>query len=168
MAARFRGEFNQRVDGKGRMSIPARFRRVLEQNDPEFPDTPNPQLVILYGDHLSDFMEAYTMAAIEEIEDRILSMEHGANRAMLQKLYINQALTCEVDKDGRVVVPKEQREKFALAGDVIFRGMGDHFQIWPDTSEARETSVMVQELLAEKPRGFSPLELLPPKSGAGA
>ncbi|MEM9123456.1 MAG: MraZ N-terminal domain-containing protein, partial [Pseudomonadota bacterium] len=36
MVRRFRGEFDQRVDGKGRMSIPASFRRVLEQGDPNW------------------------------------------------------------------------------------------------------------------------------------
>ena len=35
MAEAFRGEFNQKVDGKARVSIPAPFRRVLEAGDPD-------------------------------------------------------------------------------------------------------------------------------------
>lgn len=145
------------------MSVPARFRRVLEQGDPDFPDNPNPQLVVLYGDHLSEFMQAYTMEAIQEIEDRILDMEHSPERATLQRLYITQALTCEVDKDGRVVIPKEQREKFKLSGDVVFRGMGDHFEIWSAGMAENDERAMVRDVLAGKPKGFIPLEMLPPK-----
>ncbi len=37
MAESFRGEVNQKVDGKARVSIPAAFRRVLESGDPSCP-----------------------------------------------------------------------------------------------------------------------------------
>ena len=48
---RFRGEGHHKVDGKGRVSIPASFRRVLESGDPDWTDGLNPNLVIVYGDH---------------------------------------------------------------------------------------------------------------------
>ena len=46
MARRFRGEIVQKVDGKGRVSIPAAFRRVLEQGDPEWTEGLRPELVL--------------------------------------------------------------------------------------------------------------------------
>lgn len=47
----FRGESVHKVDSKGRVSIPANFRRVLEDNDPRWTAGGNPELVIVYGDH---------------------------------------------------------------------------------------------------------------------
>ena len=49
MSRRFRGESIHKVDGKGRVSIPAAFRRVLEENDPDYALGLNPNLIIVYG-----------------------------------------------------------------------------------------------------------------------
>ena len=49
MTRRFRGESIHKVDGKGRGSIPAAFRRVLEEFDPEWTLGLNPNLIIVYG-----------------------------------------------------------------------------------------------------------------------
>ena len=53
---RFRGEFHQKVDGKGRVSIPADFRRVLESGDPSWSDGKAPEFVIVYVDHRRSFL----------------------------------------------------------------------------------------------------------------
>ena len=46
---RFRGEAENKVDAKGRISIPAPFRRILEEGDPDWSSGLNPNLVIVYG-----------------------------------------------------------------------------------------------------------------------
>ena len=63
MGRRFRGESHHKVDTKGRVSIPAHFRRVLEASDPAWTDGLNPELVIVYGDHRRKYLECYTMEA---------------------------------------------------------------------------------------------------------
>ena len=49
MAEAFRGEFYQKVDAKGRVSIPAAFRRILEADDPPSTDFPRPRVYMIYG-----------------------------------------------------------------------------------------------------------------------
>ncbi len=71
MSRRFRGESHNKVDAKGRVSIPASFRRVLEAGDPTWKSGENPELVIVYGDHRRSYLECYTMQAIEEVDDKI-------------------------------------------------------------------------------------------------
>ena len=162
MALRFRGEFNQKVDSKGRMSIPARFRRVLETGDPDYPDiNSQASLVLLYGDHLTDCMHAYTVEAFRDIEVEILAMPRGSEeRRILSRLILGQSLDAEVDKDGRVVIPKEQRDKYGLSGDTVFIGMGDHFEIWPADAFEKEEGAFARDFLERQDKGFDPLALL--------
>ena len=47
MVLSFTGEHTQKVDGKGRMSIPADFRRVLEAGDPEWTTGLSPRMYLL-------------------------------------------------------------------------------------------------------------------------
>lgn len=161
MVRRFRGEYHQKVDGKGRMSIPADFRRVLERGDPDWTDGLNPQLIILYGDHLTDVLHAYTIDAFSEIEDDILSMARGSEaRRHLSRTILGQSLTTEVDKDGRVVLPKRHRDKIGLESEAFFLAAGDHFEIWnAETFDANEGAA-TKDWLADKPSGFDPLILL--------
>ena len=53
MTDRFRGEGIHKVDGKGRVSIPVLFRRVLESGDPDWTEGLNPNAVIVYGGTVS-------------------------------------------------------------------------------------------------------------------
>jgi len=69
----FTGEHTQKVDSKGRMSIPADFRRVLEAGDPAWNPGQSPRMYLLYGDHLRNQLQGYTVAefdaVIKEIAD---------------------------------------------------------------------------------------------------
>ena len=67
----FRGEFNQKVDGKARVSIPASFRRVLEAGDPAAAEGGRPKLVMVYGGPDRQFVECYTIAEMKRVEARI-------------------------------------------------------------------------------------------------
>lgn len=161
MARRFRGESRHKVDAKGRVSIPASFRRVLEACDPDFTDGLRPQLVIVYGDHRRDFLECFTMTAIDEVDRKIEAMPRGSERRrMLERLINGQSLQTEVDPDGRLVLPQRQREKIGLEGEAHFIGAGDTFQIWkPETYEEKEVA-RTEAWLDSLPDDVDPLALL--------
>lgn len=146
------------------MSVPARFRRVIETQDPDYPDTPTAQVMLNYGANLDDYMCAYGLDTFEDIEDRILDMEEGDERELLQQTFITQSLICEVDKDGRIVIPKELRDRFGLSGEVKVRGLGDHFQIWPRDKAESQVATMLSETLSDRPRNYNVLRHLPKKT----
>ncbi len=138
MAHRFRGESHHKVDAKGRVSIPASFRRVLEAGDANRKEGHHPELVIVYGDHRRRKLECFTMQAISEVEDRIEKLPRGSKqRKALQRLYNTQSMLTSVDETGRLVLPAKLRQKIGLEGAAFFAGNGDTFEIWkPETYEA--------------------------------
>jgi len=167
VARRFRGEFHQKVDGKGRVSIPAQFRRVLEQGDPGWSDGKSPEFVVVYGDHRRKYLECYTIQAIDEVDDQIADLPRGSmERRMLEKLFSGQSTQTGVDDTGRIVLTKKLREKIGIADEAFFIATGDTFQIWkPETYEAEELS-KTEAWLEDFPEDFDPLTLLDKSQGA--
>lgn len=161
MARRFRGESHHKVDAKGRVSIPALFRRVLEAGDPDWTDGLRPQLVIVYGDHRRKYLECYTVEAIDEVDDQIADMPRGSmERRMLERLMHGQSYPTEVDGDGRLVLPQKLRDKIGLEKEAFFIASGDTFQIWkPDTYQSEELA-KTEAWLDDLPEDFDPLSLL--------
>ena len=161
MARRFRGESHHKVDTKGRVSIPASFRRVLESSDPNWKSGETPELVIVYGDHRRSYLECYTMEAIEEVDAKIDALPRGSmERKMLQRLFHGQSFPTTVDETGRLVLPAKLRQKIDIEKEVFFIAAGDTFQIWkPETYEEEELS-KTEEWLDELPDDFDPLAFL--------
>jgi MraZ protein len=149
------------VDAKGRVSIPANFRRVIEAGDPDFTDGLRPQLVIVYGDHRRDYLECFTIEAIDEVDRKIAALPRGSQkRRMLERLINGQSLPTEIDPDGRLVLPQKLREKLDLSGEAYFIGAGDTFQIWrPETFDEQEVA-RTEAWLDSLPGDLDPLALL--------
>ena len=161
MVRRFRGEFHQKVDGKGRVSIPAHFRRVLEAGDPTWTEGKVPELVVVYGDHRRQYLECYTIDASSEVDAKIDQMKRGSiERRMLEKLFNGQSLQTNIDDTGRIVLPAKLRAKIGLEGEAYFIATGDTFQIWnPGTYEEVEEA-RTEAWLNDMPEDFDPLVLL--------
>ncbi len=138
MVRRFRGESHHKVDAKGRVSIPASFRRVLEAGDPNWTEGLYPEIVIVYGGETRKHLECFTIDAMADVERRIEKKPRGdKRRKAMQRLYHTQALTTSVDDTGRLVLPAKLREKIGLDKEAFFAGNGDTFEIWkPETYEA--------------------------------
>lgn len=161
MSRRFRGESRHKVDAKGRVSIPASFRRVLEQGDPNWQPGQNPELVIVYGDHRRNYLECFTIEAIEEVDGKIDALPRGSmQRKMLQRLFHGQSHPTNVDETGRLVLPAKLRAKIELDDEAFFIAAGDTFQIWnPDTYDTEELA-KTEAWLDDLPDDFDPMEFL--------
>lgn len=165
MSRRFRGESHHKVDAKGRVSIPASFRRVIEASDPNWSSGDAPELVIVYGDHRRNYLECYTMEAIEEVDAKIDALRRGSmERKMLQRLFHGQSFPTSVDETGRLVLPAKLRQKIGLEGEAFFIAAGDTFQIWKPETYEQEEAAKTEAWLDELPQDFDPLVYL---DGAG-
>ena len=165
MARRFRGSDTFRVDAKGRVSIPAPFRRVIEASDPDWHEGQRPNIVIVYGDDRQDWLEVYTMAAIDEIDGQIEDMQRGSDeRLWLEELMHGQSLETQIDDDGRLVLPQKLREKIGLKDEAFFISAGDYFKIGNPATYGRKDGSRSVKRAEQYPDGFDPRSLLPPRS----
>ena len=117
MVRMFRGEGVQKVDTKGRVSIPAHFRRVLESGDPSWSEGKAPEFIVVYGDHRRDYLECFTVDAANEVDQAIKAMPRGSvRRRAMERVFNGQSLPLTVDEAGRIVLPAELNLSLAQTG----------------------------------------------------
>ena len=159
MVRRFISDFHQKVDGKGRMSIPADFRRVLEAGDPSWSEGKFPEFVVHYGDHRRPYVEAYTMEAFDEIDAKIRMMKRGSKeRRMLEEYFFGHSVKLQVDETGRIVLPARVRDRLGLTNAAYFISSGDTFQIW-NPADREGGGASVRDWLDAQDEDFDPLVL---------
>ena len=157
---RFRGEGIHKVDGKGRVSIPALFRRVLEDCDPDWKVGLNANLVIVYGGESQKYLEIYTQESINEVDEKISRLPRGSKeRRALEHIFNGRALPTQPDESGRLVIPQKLRDKVGISYEAHFKATGDTFQIW-DPESSNERTETIEQWLAEQGEDFDPLTLL--------
>lgn len=163
MLLSFTGVYPQRVDGKGRVSIPADVRRVLEASDPDWSDGASPALHLVYGDHLDDHLRAFSVASFADVTATIRAYKPKTPEQTEKKEYavytmLTQSVRLEVDKDGRIVVPKAQRDKIGLTeGDVVFTGAENHFQIWAAATYDARVGARMRAFKAKQGTNHDPM-----------
>ena len=158
----FRGESHQKVDSKGRVSIPALFRRVIDAGDPDRGASERATLIIVYGTEAQKRFDCYTVKGIEAVDRRISRMKKGSDeRKILERIYQGHSMDTQLDDEGRILLPAKLRERLGLDERAFFIAAGDHFEIWkPETYEAEEMS-RVDAWLARQEPDFDPSVLLP-------
>ncbi|MEJ1975170.1 MAG: division/cell wall cluster transcriptional repressor MraZ [Acetobacteraceae bacterium] len=133
--SQFLGTHQNRLDAKGRVSVPAPFRAVLRAGTNGEAGTH----LVLRPSHKHPCIEAWPVDAFAELAtplDRldVFSDEHDD---FATALYAD-AYPLEADKEGRIVVPESLVAHANLTAAVVFMGNGKSFQIWePAAAERR-------------------------------
>src|SRR5581483_2307588 len=118
----FRGRFEHAIDGKGRVSLPARYREALAALRDD-------QLVLTTSDEAC--LRAYTRQAWREFEEKLAqkpSLDPRVRR--VTRHYVGNAQECQVDSMGRVLIPSSLRDYAGLARDTVFVGQVRFIEIW--------------------------------------
>lgn len=130
------------LDAKGRLAVPARYREALLQQS-------DGQLVITIN-HEQRCLWMYPLDVWEDIENKLVklpSMSPVTQR--LKRLLIGHATDCEVDGNGRVLVPPPLREYGELSKQIKLVGQGNKFEIWDEDLWNAQTEVALAEKLDE-------------------
>lgn len=127
----FMGTHENRLDAKGRVSIPAPFRNLLKNGD-------GIAELVLRPSHEHPCLEGWRPASFAALSAPLdkLDMFSEEYENLSYSLFA-RSCQLESDKEGRVVVP-DQLKKFAgLTGGVTFIGLGRIFEIWEPDGAAR-------------------------------
>ena len=130
----FLGTHQNRLDAKGRVSVPAPFRTALRSGG----EGESPVTLILRPSHKHPCIEGWPTARFEALAAGLnkLNQFSDAHEDMAASLYAD-AYPVEADKEGRIVLGDELVEHAGLTSQVTFMGLGDIFQIW-DPSAAKK------------------------------
>ena len=122
------------LDGKGRLTVPARWKALLDTNV-------NGQLVV--SKNPDGCLSLFPLPVWEKFETELLSLssEHDAWR----RIFIGSATDVEIDSAARVLVPPELRLWAGFDRNVMFMGVGPNFELWDQARyEAREAVAIAQ------------------------
>ena len=138
----FTGEYHHNLDAKGRMIIPARFRDTLVN---EFVVTRS----------LDGCLSLYAPAEWKILEDKLnaLPMTNQSARR-LKRFLLGGAVVCELDKQGRILIPPVLRENAGLQKDVVLLGVGDHAEIWSSEKYLETNDFSDEDALAADMEGL--------------
>jgi MraZ protein len=144
--ATFRGSYRHSIDHKGRVSIPARFRRLLSGDA-------NETFVILRG--LEACVSLYPSDEFKRLEDRLRARSFSDPiHRRYQRMMLVDSRDETLDAQGRVAIPPGLIEHASLKHEVMVNGVLDHIEIWnPDSfdkymaSSERSYEDMAGELL---------------------
>lgn len=115
----FQGASQLTLDGKGRLSMPARHRDALAAGcEGRLTLTRHPDGCVL----------VYPRPTWEMRRQQIAQLPYSARA--LQRLLLGSAVDLELDSAGRILVTAELRSAAGLERDVMLLGMGAHFELW--------------------------------------
>ena len=133
----FLSTYTNKVDRKGRVSVPATFRSTLASNR-------RTNLVIAFPSPRFDAIECTGSDRMEEIQDRLETIEQFSDEHDNLSQLFADAHELIIDGDGRVVLPEKLKAYAALNEDVAFVGRGATFQMW-NPARYDEHSAAVRE-----------------------
>jgi len=149
---------------KGRVSIPAPFRRVLEEGDPDWHPGENPQLVLVYGSKEGRCLEGYSINSMDNMDDLIEALPlFSPEREYFETIMGADSEYASVDENGRIVLSQELRNKAGIEKDAQFVGKGNRFEIWQPAAYEIELQRLREwaanqdnpQALLQRPRGES-------------
>ncbi|MEO1198950.1 MAG: division/cell wall cluster transcriptional repressor MraZ [Pseudomonadota bacterium] len=143
---RFVSSFRNRIDSKGRVSVPAPFRAILARDGTEG--------VYVYPALGVEALDGGGNRLMDEI-NRLLDAlpPYSEERDQLSTALLGDCEQLKLDGEGRIVLSDTLKAHAGIGGDLVFVGVGHKFQIWePERfaahqAEARDKARELRRLL---------------------
>ena len=119
----FYGSAENRLNSKGQVAIPKRFRDVVPQEEAKH------GFVLVQGEAECIYM--YTHRQFAVIKERVRSVAEAENDPEFLRQFLESSHAVDLDSQGRFVLPVVLRQAAAIDGpEVLFVGMDDRIEIW--------------------------------------
>jgi len=119
----FRGFHTVSLDDKGRIAVPSRYRqRLAAEADGCLIQTLNP---------LDRSLWLYPLNNWEQIETKLAALsEFDIRSRRTKQMMRGYAFDCQLDSQGRVLIPSELRDYARLQKQIVILGQGNKFEMW--------------------------------------
>ncbi len=120
----FMGEFSPAIDEKGRLAIPARLRKAFGEEEPLG------KLIVTYG--FDKCIMAFREGDwLDFVENKLVPLSQSDPRHRRSvRFLVGGASECELDKQGRALLPANLIEYAGISGDVTVLGLYNKIEIW--------------------------------------
>lgn len=134
----YRGIRSINIDAKGRMALPSRYRTDLSEHANgcliATIDTEDPCLLL------------YPQPEWEIIEEKLQALPSFNKAARrIQRLLIGHATECELDSNGRVLIPSLLRDYARIDKKIMLVGQGKKFEMWDEAVWMHHREVWLSE-----------------------
>ena len=114
----FIGEYEHSVDAKGRVIMPAKLREDIGE-----------KFIVTKG--LDGCLFAYSKTEWSNFEEKLKTLPlTNKNARDFVRFFLSGAVECEIDKQGRFLIPANLREYATLEKDAVIIGVGTRIEIW--------------------------------------
>jgi MraZ protein len=136
--------YENRLDTKGRISVPAAFRSSL--NNENFSG------VVLYRSFTHNCIEGVSMSRMEKIAGATDKMEmFDGELDDLSALIFADARPLQFDVTGRIIIPEDLLKHANITDTALFVGRGNSFQIWNPSDFAAVQEKSLSKLQKNRP-----------------
>ena len=112
------GEFEHSLDAKGRIIMPAKLRESIGE-----------KFVVTKG--LDGCLFAFSLSEWTNFEEKLKSLPlSNKNSREFTRFFLSGASECEIDKQGRFLIPTNLRSIANLKKDIVIIGVGTRIEIW--------------------------------------
>jgi MraZ protein len=135
----FTGNYNHTLDPKGRLTLPVVFREQLEQAAPaKYALALDTRCLVIYP-----------LPVWRELRAKLDALPWNDPKAeSVKRLLMSSAFNCEVDAQGRTLLPAHLRELAKIDREVSLVGKGKYVEVW-DRTRWKEYSTRGQENLED-------------------
>ena len=148
----FLSTYVNKVDRKGRVSVPATFRSTLATHR-------EPNLVVLFPSFRVPALDGTGSNYVEEMNERLETLEQFSDEHENLSQLFAEAHPLTMDGEGRIVLPEPLKEHAKITTDIAFVGLGAMFQMW-------EPGRYAEHRAAVRERSRRQGTTLPPRTGA--
>ncbi len=128
----FLGEFEYRIDEKGRVPIPPKFRRELKEG-------------VILAPGVEKCIVAYPVSEWKKLATTLTSTSLSQSKLRrLNRALFAAAFILNIDKQNRIALPVPLREHAGIENDVIVAGANTYFELW-DKDQWQEEKGVSQE-----------------------
>ena len=123
----FLSTYENKLDKKGRVSVPASFRSYLS--------TLGYNGVICYPSFINQSIEAWPQDRIEKISNAIDSLNpFEEKKDYFATSILSESVNLQFDSEGRILLTSKLLKHAKIKNSILFVGQGKTFQIWEPTT----------------------------------